>query len=90
MFHSKILFQIFSEHLYRWDDVFQATIANDFKAVESLVIQYRVDVNIFNQEGLTLLHICATYGHLETAKGLLGLGASTTIRDKESGIEANI
>ena len=72
--------------LHRCDDIFEATAANDYWAVECLIRHYRINVNVCEDEnGLTPMHICATYGHVETAKVLIRLGADLTIRDRESG-----
>lgn len=66
-------------------DIFKAIASNSYETVDNMISKFGNDVNEINDQGLSLLHICATYGHVETAKVLLGNGADVNQKDFESG-----
>lgn len=66
-------------------DIFLSIISNDILTVYNLLEVELNDANERNDQGLTGLHICATYGLVDMAMLLLHYGASTSLKDFESG-----
>ena len=67
------------------NDIFSAAKANNAELIYSFLEYGLNDPNELNDEGLTALHICATYGSLESAVLLLEYGAALGIKDRENG-----
>lgn len=56
-------------------DIFDAAAIGDVGAVRALLTGDRASVNDHGPDGLTALHLAASFGHLELARLLLGRGA---------------
>ena len=65
--------------------IFDAAKQNKFLLVLKYLKEYENNPNERDENGLTCLHICATYGHLETAKVLVSNGADLQMKDFISG-----
>eukprot|EP00599_Poterioochromonas_sp_BG-1_P006764 CAMPEP_0173134324 /NCGR_PEP_ID=MMETSP1105-20130129/1224_1 /TAXON_ID=2985 /ORGANISM="Ochromonas sp., Strain BG-1" /LENGTH=1098 /DNA_ID=CAMNT_0014046101 /DNA_START=281 /DNA_END=3577 /DNA_ORIENTATION=+ len=65
--------------------IFNATQSNNYLLVLKYLTEYENDPNERDENGLTCLHYCATYGHLETAKVLVSYGAALDLKDLTSG-----
>jgi alpha-tubulin suppressor-like RCC1 family protein len=65
--------------------IFDATKQNNFPLVLKYLKEFENNPNERDENGLTCLHICATYGHVETAKVLVSCGADLEMKDVISG-----
>jgi inhibitor of Bruton tyrosine kinase len=67
------------------DNLFLLARSNDDRGIEKLFIRDSGELDERNDNGLTALHICATYGCVEACAILLKLGAKHSLQDFESG-----
>ena len=66
-------------------DIFTSAKVDDAISVKEFLVSGENDVNEVNDEGLTGLHICATYGSVQALLVYLQHGADLNMKDKESG-----
>lgn len=66
-------------------DIFTSAKVDDAISVKEVLVSGENDVNEVNDEGLTGLHICATYGSVQALLVYLQHGADLNMKDKESG-----
>ena len=67
------------------DNLFHLARLNDDKGIENLFIRGSRELDERDDNGLTALHICATYGCVEACAVLLKFGAKHSLQDFESG-----
>lgn len=67
------------------DNLFLLARSNDQRRIEKLFINDNRGLDERDDNGLTALHICATYGSAEACAILLKLGAKHSLQDFESG-----
>ena len=66
-------------------DLFELAKINNFELIEKLVKDNDCNVDDKDDFGRTALHICSTFGCVESCQKLISLGADLTIQDFESG-----
>ena len=67
------------------DNLFLLARSNDDKGIETLFVRESGELDERDDNGLTALHICATYGCVEACAVLLKFGAKHSLQDFESG-----
>lgn len=67
------------------DNLFHLARKNDAPGIEKLIIRESGELDERDDNGLTAVHICATYGCVEACAILLKLGAKHSLQDFESG-----
>ena len=67
------------------DNLFHLARSNDAPGIEKLIIRDSGELDERDDNGLTAIHICATYGCVEACATLLKLGAKHSLQDFESG-----
>ena len=67
------------------DTLFMLARRNDDIGIENLIISDNGELDERDDNGLTAIHICATYGSAEACAVLLKLGAKHSLQDFESG-----
>ena len=67
------------------ESLFTLARHDDDCGIEKLIISESGQLDERNDNGLTAIHICATYNSLQACNALLKLGAKHSLQDFESG-----
>lgn len=68
-----------------WDRILSAAAKNQFETIRRLITQHKVSASHANSVGQSALHIASLWGHVESVRVLVELGANVTAKNSITG-----